>query len=442
MFINSISGLELRGKTYYLRVRVPKAYADVEPRKEINRSLKTRDRCEAESRCLIAKKALIQEWEALKAGRSKDQRSVFDAASNLLKGWGMTFCPMDDLINGPLDEILARLDKLTEATTDTVAVPALLGAVDLPDCPLYEMAQRMPILKAANIRAKNARQKREWSNNYTRAADIFSKQIGKRTVLTISEQDAIDYEVFWKKRHESGEVIANYANKQIRYVRQMVYAHFDDIRLPRSKRKNPFLGMRVSKVAFDPIDHAHRKLPLPELWIRDKLIGERILEGHHQEDSDIAIISAECGTRGTEVYDVPPEDIFLDHEIPHFLIRVITDGPNKNEIKNLASTRPIVLLGNSFEAMQRNRAGFPRHRGKASYSSQVNAYLRDNKYFPEPPVGQDRTYTISCTRHSFEDRMKAAKMDNEERAYLMGQPYNFKAVVERSAYLANGNSSR
>ena len=43
MLMNSISGLEMRGQTYYLRVRVPKGYADVEPKPEINRSLKTRD---------------------------------------------------------------------------------------------------------------------------------------------------------------------------------------------------------------------------------------------------------------------------------------------------------------------------------------------------------------------------------------------------------------
>jgi len=54
---------------------------------------------------------------------------------------------------------LTRLDKLTADTVNTVAAPALLGAVDLPDYPLDEMAKRMPVLQKSDIRAKNDRQK-------------------------------------------------------------------------------------------------------------------------------------------------------------------------------------------------------------------------------------------------------------------------------------------
>jgi hypothetical protein len=41
--------LDLRGKTYYLRMRVPAEFADVEPLNEINRSLKTRDKVHAKA---------------------------------------------------------------------------------------------------------------------------------------------------------------------------------------------------------------------------------------------------------------------------------------------------------------------------------------------------------------------------------------------------------
>lgn len=420
MSMKFISGLELRGNIYYLRVRVPKAYADVEPKTEINRSLKTKDLEEAQAKCLTAKMALKHQWDALRAGRTADQRALFRASTELLKGWGLTFSPLDDLVKGPIDDLVSRLEKLSANDAGSFAVPALLGAIDLPDCSLDEMARRMPVLMEADILAKNARQKREWSSNFVRAAKNFAEQIGTRTILTISEQDAIDYEDFWKRRHRTGEVSANYANKQIRYVRQMIDAHYEDIRLPRSKRKNPFLGMKVSKAAFDTVGQDRRKLPLPEPWIRDRLIGDRILEDCCPEASDIAIVSAECGTRGTEVYDIPAEDIHLDHEIPHFQIRVITDGPDRRQIKNLPSTRTVVLLGASLEAMKRNSLGFVKNRGKARFSSSVNAYLRNNDLFPDLPQGARKNYTISCTRHSYEDRMIAAGMSNEERAYLMG----------------------
>ncbi|MCF7698721.1 hypothetical protein [Loktanella sp. M215] len=173
----------------------------------------------------------------------------------------------------------------------------------------------MSELKAAEIRAKNPRQRREWCGNFLRAATDFAAEIGERTIMTISEQDATDYWEFWKKRARE-DVTPNYANKQIRYVRQMIDAHFEDIRIPVSKRVNPFRGMSVSKNAYDSADSERSKLPLPENWIRNQLVGGRILEPFNQEASDIAIVAAVCGCRASEIYDLPAEDIRLDELLP------------------------------------------------------------------------------------------------------------------------------
>jgi len=412
--------VELRGKTYYLRMRVPNEFADVEPLREINRSLKTRDRLEAEARCANVRLALFSEWRARRAGRVSDTRATFDASLDLLKKWGMSFSPMDDLIAGPIDDLLSRIETIANANPLAMAVPAALGAIDVPDVTLQEMAARMPTLKANMIRAKNARQLREWCGNFKRAARDFTTQIGKRTILTISEQDATDYEAHWKKLSESGGVTTNYANKQIRYVRQMIDAHLDDVRMPDSKRTNVFEKKRVKKLAFDPADEERKKLPLPEVWIRDRLIKDRVLEPMEQEASDIAIIAATGGCRASEIYDVPASDIHLDHPIPHIRFRIVLDGPERRQLKNIASIRVLVLQGPALSAMRRHPSGFPGHRGKARFSGPVNKFLRENGLFPPVPEGIDGRYVISGTRHSFEDRMRAAKMDNEERAFLMG----------------------
>ena len=232
--------LDLRGNTYYLRMRVPAEFADVEPLNEINRSLKTRDKVHAKAQCAITRAALFTEWRARRAGKPADTRAIFDASIELLKGWGMTFSPMEDLLAGPVDELLSRIEAIAKLDPNSAAVPAALGAIELPDSTLEKLAERMPILKEAEIQAKNSRQRREWVGNYKRAAKDFAAHIGTRTILTISEQDAADYEDFWKKRAKTGEVTTNYANKQVRYVRQMIDAHFDDIRLPKSKRINAF----------------------------------------------------------------------------------------------------------------------------------------------------------------------------------------------------------
>lgn len=411
--------LDLRGKTYYLRMRVPSEFADVEPLDEINRSLKTRDEIDAKAQCAIMRAALFNDWRARRAGKAANTREIFDASIELLKDWGISFTPMDDLLTGPIDELLTRIEAIANLDPNSAAVPATLGAIDLPDATLEEMAARMSVLKAATIRAKNTRQCREWCGNYKRAAGDFSAHVGKRTVLSISEQDAADYEDFWKKRAQIGEVTSNYANKQIRYVRQMIDAHFEDIRLSKSKRINVFKFMRVEKLPHED-DDERKKLPLPERWICDRLVRDRILEALNQEASDIAIIAAICGCRASEIYDLPEEDIHLDHPIPHLMLRAVHEGPERRQLKGPSSKRAVVLLGAALDAMRRHPRGFTKYRGKASYSGNVNGFLRDNGLFPPLPEGQEGHYVISGTRHSFEDRMIRAKIPNEERAFLMG----------------------
>ncbi|MDE4176485.1 hypothetical protein PXK01_20225 [Phaeobacter sp. PT47_59] len=82
-----IEGIERRGKVYYLRWRVPKRYATVEPRKEINRSLKTRVLAEARAHLALAKRALIADWDLrLAEARGETSIEAFDAAIELGSG--------------------------------------------------------------------------------------------------------------------------------------------------------------------------------------------------------------------------------------------------------------------------------------------------------------------------------------------------------------------
>jgi len=159
---------------------------------------------------------------------------------------------------------------------------------------------------------------------------------------------------------------------------------------------------------------------LPVGWVA-KLVGGTILSGMHtREAEDIAIICAETGSRQSEVYNLPPEDIFLNSEIPHFLLRYVADGENRRELKNNASVRAVPLIGAALEAMQRNPQGFANYRGKGGYSGAVNKFLKENKLFPLGPAGEEEFYTLGATRHTFEDRASNARLNNEERAFLMG----------------------
>ena len=163
-----------------------------------------------------------------------------------------------------------------------------------------------------------------------------------------------------------------------------------------------------------------------------RLIGDRVLEGLNQEASDIAIIAPICGCRATEIYDLPEEDIHLDDSIPHIMLRVVLEGEGKRELKRQSTSRAVVLQGPALEAMRRHPRGFIRYRGKAAFSGDVNNFLRDNNLFPPLPEGKTGRYVISGLRHSFEDRMDAAQMSNEERAQLMG--HAISKLIGRPVY--------
>jgi hypothetical protein len=56
-----------------------------------------------------------------------------------------------------------------------------------------------------------------------------------------------------------------------------------------------------------------------------------------------------------------------------------------------------------------------RYRGKAGSYAIANEFFRDNKLFPTPE------HTLGELRHSHESRMRRLKINNEERAQLMGR---------------------
>jgi hypothetical protein len=235
----------------------------------------------------------------------------------------------------------------------------------------------------------------------------------------LTEIDAVAYRKHWKGRRDKGEVTTQYAAKKLRFMRQLVDAFHERFDVPPSQRINSFSGIGIEKLANEANDEG-QKLAFPVAWVRKVLINQEGLGGLNIQARDISTISAECGSRQTEVYDLPPSDIHLDHEIPHIQLKVVEDSEFKRQLKNSSSKRPVVLLGAALDAMKRHPEGFSRYRGKEGYSGAVNSYMRENDLFPAIPEGEVGKFTLSCTRHTFEDRMGRAKMTNEERAYLMG----------------------
>lgn len=228
-------GIERRGRNYYMRIRVPVRYALVEARSEISRSLKTRDFDEAKARSIVARRAILSEWDARLAGRKgKDTPEAFDAAVAMLTGMGMSYRPMEELLAGPIHDLLDRIEALETAAMSSARIPAALGALEFPQVNISGMPQIIEEISRASISAKNGRQLGEWRNKYTHAAASFVSVTSDKPVMEITEQDAVTYHSHWKSRRDNGEITTNHAVKRVRFIRQLVDAYYERFSVPGS----------------------------------------------------------------------------------------------------------------------------------------------------------------------------------------------------------------
>ena len=90
------------------------------------------------------------------------------------------------------------------------------------------------------------------------------------------------------------------------------------------------------------------------------------------------------------------------------------DGSSKSHY----ARRVIALTGISLEAFEKYPGGFPRYRNRATLSAVVNKFLRANGLLETP------RRLVCSLRHSFEDRMLAAGIDDRIRRDLFGHRLN------------------
>jgi integrase len=321
---------------------------------------------------------------------------------------------------GPLEELVDRIEKLADVPADSPVIPAALGVCDVPHVKILDMPAIMEERWQHKLKGKHRDQMRQWRNRYKHAARIFSEVVSNKNVHEITEDDALRYYNHWQSRVNSGSISDDQAIKRLRYLRQMI-AEFHDLAgtLP-SQIFNPVSGFKIKpRPKKDRSTNEGGKPALPVGWVRDFVCGKLTAGIEVDERVDIGVVVAETGCRQTEIVHLPPADIILDHPIPHLRIRYVEEGEHVRDIKNRASIRSVPLLGAALEAMLRHPQGFPQYRTKGSFSGDINKFMRDNELFPMSPEGAKR-YTFGGTRHTWEERGRAAGMTNEERAFLLG----------------------
>lgn len=413
--------LILRSGTYNLVRRVPKRFHSVEERRQIWISLNTDSPVEAAKKKDAAWAEMVAAWEARLAGESDEAEKRYAAAREIAQRHGFRYLPIREVAELPLDQIISRIDAARDRKGRVITAEArgTLGAVDKPELTVSQSLDAYWRIADDRTLGKSADQVRRWRNPRIKAINNFVAVVGDRPLAEISADDMQDFRDWWMGRIRAGEVLPASANKDL--------THLGDVLKTVNKAKRLGLDLPLGGWAIKQGEKRIRPAFSPD-WITDKIIPG--LGGLNTEARCLVLGMVNTGFRPSEGACLGRDQIRLDAAVPHLSIE-----PVGRTLKTQYARRVIPLLGVSLEAFRQCPDGFPRYaETSASLSALVNKYLGNNG------LKETEEHTLYSLRHSFQDRMLAAGIDDRIRRDLFGhslteERYGEGASLEHKARL-------
>ncbi|ABD54914.1 DUF6538 domain-containing protein [Jannaschia sp. CCS1] len=395
-------GIAKRGRLYHLRRRVPRRYCGVEPRETVWISLHTDSETVAMSKADRAWSQMIEAWEARLAGNSDDAEARYEAARDLARVRGFRYLDVGAVAKLPVEDVVERVEAIpaTMDQLDAIEGAALLGAAPEPCTTVTKTLELYWTLAREKTFGKSEDQLRRWEAPRKKAIKNFVAIVGDKDIANITRDDMLDFRQHWLDRIEAGEVTANSANKDL--------IHLGDVLKTVNTMKRLGLMLPLGELSFKQ-GEARTRPPFSEDWITTRLLAPGALDGLNDQARGILLGMVNTGYRPSEGAALTADTIRLDCDVPH--ISIEADG---RQLKSHFARRVIPLAGASLEAFKQFPDGFPRYRNSASLSAVVNKFLRTNGLLETP------RHSFYSLRHSFEDRMLAAGIDDRIRRDLFG----------------------
>ncbi|WP_299498534.1 DUF6538 domain-containing protein [uncultured Roseobacter sp.] len=414
-----------RGRFYHLRRRVPRRYRGVEPRETVWISLHTDSEMLARSKADRAWSQMIEAWEARLAGNSEDAEVRYEAARDLARARGFRYLDAGNVAKLPVEDIVERIEAIPAPANqpDPVEAAALLGTIPEPRITVTKALQLYWTLAREKTFGKSEDQLRRWEAPRKKAVKNFIAVVGNKDIANITRDDMLDFRQHWLDRIEAGEVTANSANKDL--------IHLGDVLKTVNTMKRLGLSLPLGELSFKE-GEARTRPPFTEDWIRTSLLAPGALDGLNGQARALLLGMINTGYRPSEGAALTTDTIRLDCDVPH--ISIEAEG---RQLKSHYARRVIPLAGVSLEAFMQFPDGFPRYRNRATLSAVVNKFLRANGLLETP------RHSFYSLRHSFEDRMLAAGIDDRIRRDLFGhrldrERYGKGASLDHVAELVRG----
>ena len=223
-----MAGLTKRKQTWHLRMRVPRRYRAIESRSEITRSLRTTSRKEAFVRLLTVEAIVIAELDARLAMTEPGNSSeAYAAGIALAASRGITYLPVQELAQSPMEDILERIEALKRNDGPQVS-RAILGDLKAPSPKLSGFAEEVARISAYDNRYKSAEQMRKWRTPRKRAIANLIKALGEDCpVLELDAAKARRHRSWWQARMSREGQKAETANKDFANMASMLSRYHD-----------------------------------------------------------------------------------------------------------------------------------------------------------------------------------------------------------------------
>ncbi len=394
--------LTRRNHILYIRKRVPRRYQSVETREFLWLSLHTDSEEEAKQKAPAVWRDMLEAWETKLEGSTAEGEERIKAAKNLAARRGYRYMPATEVAKLPLEELLRRIEGIMNSRghIDIQKAEALLGVADKPELTVTDAMERYWKVAKAKTLGKSDDQIRRWKNPRIKAVENFVKVVGDMPIADILTANLFDFRDWWIDRIARGEVSANSANKDMIYLVAMIREV--------ARATDTTLRFSTDKLMLDEGKKNQRPAFSTE-WITDKLLAPGALAGLNAEARCIMLGMVNTGYRPSEGAMLTSSQIRLDGAIPYIQIEAVG-----RTLKSHNAERKIPLTGISLAAFREFPAGFPRYADNAGLSDTINKFLRENKLL------ETDAHTLYGLRHSFEDRMLAAGVDERIRRDLMG----------------------
>ena len=394
-----------RGKWYHFKKRVPAAYADYFPRPVIQIPLKTDSPIIAQARAQNFLQVLDEYWAEMADKGPDPDEARFKKAVRIARLSGFSYRPIREIVSETsLHEFVERIDAAAYANDPAVA-GAVLGTLKEPDITVSRALDIFLSHEKVNLIGRSEHQIRKWENPRKKAAANFIAVSGDKEIEAITRENILQFRDWWVGRIRHEGKAAGSANKDFGYLRQML----------RCAADNTGLVLPVDDLFKKTMlkEQASSRRPFEIEFIQNVLLGPPVA-GMNEECRLFLYAMADTGARVSELAGLEPQDIAMDHEIPHIKIR-----PNATRgLKTPQSERDIPLVGASLYAFRCLQGGFDHYHGKADLiSNTINKFLRENDVLPS---AQHSLYSL---RHSFEDRLTAVEPPDKVQAALMGHKY-------------------